>query len=79
MLDYRFFRRIVSHWPRLGSARTIVSAQINLAPLRLMLTQDQIRAALATVRYPGFSRDIVSFGLVKDIRVEEGAVVVQIV
>ncbi len=35
-----------------------------------MPTEDQIRAALATVKYPGFSRDIVSFGLIKAIRIE---------
>ena len=38
-----------------------------------------VRAALTTVKYPGFSRDIVSFGLVKDITVSpEGAVVVEL-
>ena len=38
-----------------------------------------IRAALTTVKYPGFSRDIVSFGLVKDITVSpEGAVVIDV-
>ena len=42
-----------------------------------MITQDQVRAALATVKYPGFSRDIVSFGLVKDIRIDAGDVLVQ--
>jgi ATP-binding protein involved in chromosome partitioning len=31
-----------------------------------------IKEALRNVRYPGFSRDIVSFGLVKDIRHQEG-------
>ena len=36
-----------------------------------MLTEADIRQALATVRYPGFSRDILSFGLVKGIRVDE--------
>jgi ATP-binding protein involved in chromosome partitioning len=39
----------------------------------------QIRSQLATVRYPGFSRDIVSFGLVKEIRVEGATVEVQMV
>lgn len=34
------------------------------------MTPDLIRDALRTVRYPGFSRDIVSFGLVKDIQIE---------
>lgn len=43
-----------------------------------MPSEDSIRAALATVRYPGFNRDIVSFGLVKGIRVEGGSVTVDI-
>jgi len=30
-------------------------------------TQEQIRSALKSVKYPGFSRDIVSFGLIKEI------------
>jgi ATP-binding protein involved in chromosome partitioning len=38
---------------------------------------DAIRQQLATVKYPGFSRDIVSFGLVKDIHVTGGEVAVQ--
>ena len=39
-----------------------------------MLSQDTILNALKTVKYPGFSRDIVSFGLVKDITAAGGAV-----
>lgn len=42
------------------------------------MTPDFIREALRQVRYPGFSRDIISFGLVKDIRCEPGQVTVQI-
>ncbi len=38
------------------------------------LTQQQVENALKTVKYPGFRRDIVSFGLVKEIRVEGGTV-----
>jgi ATP-binding protein involved in chromosome partitioning len=34
-----------------------------------MLTEQSVRDALKSVRYPGFNRDIVSFGLVKDIQV----------
>jgi ATP-binding protein involved in chromosome partitioning len=37
-----------------------------------------IKEALRRVRYPGFSRDIVSFGLVKDIRHEGGVLTVRI-
>jgi len=44
-----------------------------------MLTQDSIRDALKAVKYPGYSRDIVSFGLVKDVAVSNGAVSVSIV
>ena len=39
-----------------------------------MLSQDTIMSALKAVKYPGFSRDIVSFGLVKDISAAGGAV-----
>jgi len=38
------------------------------------MTSDLIRQALRQVRYPGFSRDIVSFGLIKDIRIEDNQV-----
>ncbi len=39
-----------------------------------MVTQDDIKNALAAVKYPGYSRDIVSFGLVKEISAANGAV-----
>ena len=39
-----------------------------------MLTQDDIKNALKAVKYPGYSRDIVSFGLVKDIAVPQGGI-----
>lgn len=42
------------------------------------MSPDFIRDALRQIRYPGFSRDIVSFGLVKDIQVHGGSVVVKI-
>ena len=35
-----------------------------------MLTEDQVRSALSQVKYPGFSRDIISFGLIKSIHVD---------
>jgi ATP-binding protein involved in chromosome partitioning len=43
-----------------------------------MQTPDSIREALKAVKYPGYSRDIVSFGLVKDIAVNGNAVSVSI-
>ena len=41
------------------------------------VTEEQVTEALKQVKYPGFSRDIVSFGLVKGVRIEDGAVTVQ--
>ena len=43
-----------------------------------MLSQDDIKNALAAVKYPGFSRDIISFGLVKEITAANGAVSVML-
>jgi ATP-binding protein involved in chromosome partitioning len=40
------------------------------------MTDADIREALKTVKYPGYSRDITSFGLIKDIAVGNGAVTV---
>jgi ATP-binding protein involved in chromosome partitioning len=39
-----------------------------------MLTEDIIKNALRAVKYPGYSRDIVSFGLVREIAIQDGAV-----
>ena len=39
-----------------------------------MVTQTDIQNALKAVKYPGYSRDIVSFGLVKEISAANGAV-----
>jgi ATP-binding protein involved in chromosome partitioning len=39
-----------------------------------MPTQEQILEALKTVKFPGLSRDIVSFGFVKDVQIDGGDV-----
>ncbi len=39
-----------------------------------MFTQDDIKQALKAVKYPGYSRDIVSFGLIKEVSAANGAV-----
>lgn len=44
----------------------------------MAVTEEQIKEALKAVKYPGFSRDIVSFGLVKGIEIDGGAVTVQL-
>jgi ATP-binding protein involved in chromosome partitioning len=41
------------------------------------ISEDQVKEALKQVKYPGFSRDIVSFGIVKAIRIDGAAVTVQ--
>jgi ATP-binding protein involved in chromosome partitioning len=41
------------------------------------VTEEQIKDALKQVKYPGFSRDVVSFGLVKAVRIDDGEVTVQ--
>src|SRR5204862_599363 len=38
------------------------------------LSPDDIKNALKAVKYPGYSRDIVSFGLIKQIAADQGAV-----
>ena len=43
-----------------------------------MPTEQDIRTALGNVRYPGFSRDIISFGLVKSILIDGADVTVEI-
>jgi ATP-binding protein involved in chromosome partitioning len=39
-----------------------------------MPTEEDVKNALKSVKYPGFSRDIVSFGLVKEIAIRDSAV-----
>lgn len=43
-----------------------------------MITEESIREALTQVKYPGFSRDIVAFGLVKEIKLDGADVEVTI-
>lgn len=45
----------------------------------MAVTNEEVKEALKAVKYPGFSRDIVSFGLVKEIRIDGDAVTVQLV
>src|SRR4029078_10299712 len=45
----------------------------------MSISEEQVKDALRSVKYPGFSRDIVSFGLIKEIQIEDGEVTVQLV
>ena len=44
----------------------------------MSISEEQVKNALKSVKYPGFTRDIVSFGLVKSVEIENGEVKVQI-
>ena len=44
----------------------------------MAVTEEQVREALRAVKYPGFSRDIVSFGLIKGIEIHNSSVTVQL-
>src|SRR4051794_37329957 len=44
----------------------------------MSISEEEIRNALKTVKYPGFTRDIVSFGLVKSIQIDDGDIKVQL-
>src|SRR5438445_13834055 len=44
----------------------------------MSISEEQVRDALRSVRYPGFSRDIVSFGLVKGVQIDRGEIKVQL-
>jgi ATP-binding protein involved in chromosome partitioning len=44
----------------------------------MSISEEQVQTALKSVKYPGFTRDIVSFGLVKSIQIDDGEVKVQL-
>src|SRR5947209_19243859 len=44
----------------------------------MSISEEQVQTALKSVKYPRFTRDIVTFGLVKAIQIDNGEVKVQI-
>src|SRR3989475_5837696 len=44
----------------------------------MSVSEEQVKNALKSVKYPGFTRDIVSFGLVKSVNIDNGEVRVQL-
>jgi ATP-binding protein involved in chromosome partitioning len=44
----------------------------------MSISEEQVRTALKSVKYPGFTRDIISFGLVKSIHIDNADVKVQL-
>jgi len=43
----------------------------------MTISEEQAMNALKSVKYPGFTRDIASFGLVKSVNIDNGEVKVQ--
>src|SRR5437773_10973581 len=44
----------------------------------MSISEEQVTNALKSVKYPGITRDIVSFGLLKSVHIEDGEVKVQL-
>ena len=44
----------------------------------MSISEEQVKTALKSVKYPGFTRDILSFGLVKSIHIDNGEVKLQL-
>src|SRR6187401_1809086 len=44
----------------------------------MSISEEQVKNALKSVKYPGFTRDIISFGLVKSIQIDSDDVKVQL-
>src|SRR5712692_6868194 len=44
----------------------------------MSISEEKVKEALRSVKYPGFTRDIVSFGLVKAVKIDDGEVKVQL-
>src|SRR5436309_14152326 len=63
--------------PRLAPM-VLLSIRLKVRYRRMAFTEEQIKNALRSVKYPGFSRDIVSFGLIKEIVLTGAQVRVQI-
>ena len=68
----------ISSFLQAVSVRVVLAHERGQAKLRALMTPDSIREILRQVKYPGFSRDIVSFGLVKDVQVVDGVTLVKI-
>jgi ATP-binding protein involved in chromosome partitioning len=58
--------------------RAVFTPPIKAVPLFVAVSEEQVKDALKAVKYPGFTRDIVSFGLVRSVHVDDGEVKVQL-
>jgi ATP-binding protein involved in chromosome partitioning len=65
--------------PRTAANRSaLFTSSATRVSSEMSISEEQVKNALKSVKYPGFTRDIVSFGLVKSVQIENGEVKVQI-
>src|SRR3954468_17871021 len=62
----------------LRKRRSTLASGVGRLRWNMSISEEQVKNALKSVKYPGFSRDIVSFGLVKSIQIDNGDVKVQL-
>lgn len=79
------FRLISIRNPAVGLKHSLQEKPIHLDLLQrigkfpvMSISEEQVKNVLKSVKYPGFTRDIVSFGLVKSIQIDDGDVKVQL-
>ena len=61
----------------LKQATTIIR-KIQKRKIIIMITSAEISAQLSTVAYPGFTKDIVSFGFVREVKIEGSKVIIDL-
>src|SRR5262249_52766998 len=64
--------------PRSTKANPRFTSRTRHVSSRMSISEEEIKNALKAVKYPGFTRDIVSFGLVKSIQIDNADVKVQL-
>ena len=83
------FSALTKHWKGWPSAipssrgqddppRQWFTSEAGGLPWNMSISEEQVKNALKSVKYPGFTRDIISFGLVKSIQIDNGDVKVQL-
>jgi len=64
--------------PRVANTNARFTSSIAHVNSPMSISEEQVKNALKSVKYPGFTRDIISFGLVKSIQIDNGDVKVQL-
>ena len=65
-------------WPSAIPSWRRFTSEAGRLPWNMSISEEQVKNALKSVKYPGFTRDIISFGLVKSIQIDNGDVKVQL-